>query len=401
VRHRALVLAVILSALLLWAGGGEKLREFFAAAGESTRALAPSGVQTTAAETIDSLLAKSAQLPGMREAIEESQPYAINVCGQEQPIVVDPQADAPNDHEKALQAQSDRILRTLGSAMAASSDDATQAVGLQMLTVGQDDRAAAQAQLFALAAKTKSASAYRAAFAQCRFGIKPPGCNEISAKQLTELDPENADSWLNLADEELAAKRPDAAAAAFARAAQAKRYDLYYAEPFKLTQPLVESLQTPLEQMLASYSMVGIAAALPYSQFQQTMKRCEKRAVDQDPKRHAECRQLGSLLAQSDTIIGNNLGLAILERVAGSAAELEAIKTKRDALRYVHIDALMLTRGLRREDELYSCEAARRIKEYIPKLIDGGEMGLVRQELQRQNLTEEQAAALYRARKPS
>jgi tetratricopeptide (TPR) repeat protein len=398
---RALLAAAVLVALLLWAGGGEKLRELFWTAGEPMRASAPSRAQTPATETIDSLLAKSAKLPGMREAIEQTQPYALNVCGQDKQITIDPQIDAPNHQEEALQAQADRILRALGTTLAASSDDATQALGLQMLAVDQDGRAAAQAQLFALAGKTKSASAYRVAFAQCRLSIKPPGCSAISAKRLTELDPENADSWLHLADEELAAKRTDAAAAAFARAAQAKRYDLHYAEPFKLAQPAIENLQTPLEQMLASHSVVGIAAAFPIPQFQQTMKRCEKRAVDQDPKRHAECHYLGNLLAYSDTIVGSSVGLAIQERVARSAAELEAIKIKRDAMRYVQMDALDFTRGLQREDIPYSCEVARRTKDYIARLIRMGEIGLMHQELQRQNLTEEQAAVLYRARKPS
>ncbi|MGL4576225.1 MAG: hypothetical protein ACRCV9_15695, partial [Burkholderiaceae bacterium] len=82
-----------------------------------------------------------------------------------------------------------------------------------------------------------------------------------------------------------------------------------------------------------------------------------------------------------------------------SAAELNAIKVRRDAYRYAQSKLMDLPTDLQPQDWFYSCEAARRFKVFTNKLVQVGEMGWIREELQRQSLSEEQAAALYRARK--
>ncbi|MGL4574079.1 MAG: hypothetical protein ACRCV9_04730, partial [Burkholderiaceae bacterium] len=304
----------LLIALLLWAGSSGKLHALFADSSQLAGTPAAHGTQTPPAETIDSLLAKSMDLPGMREAAEQAQPFTMNVCGLDKPLIVDPQAEEPSEAEKALYAETDRVMLALGKTLAHSIDDATQALGLQLISMTEAERSAADAKLFALAAKTKSAYAYRTALFRCRFAAKTADCGALSAKRLTELEPDNADSWLHLADEELAAKRPEAAAAAYARAAHAKRYDLYYAEPLKLAQAALANLRTPLELTVAPQGLVGLATAFPVGQFQQVFRRCDARIVAHDPQRRAECRQLGDLLAQSDTIIGTQAGLSLREQ---------------------------------------------------------------------------------------
>jgi hypothetical protein len=297
VRLWGTIFVALLIGLLLWAGSSGKLRAVFADNSES--APAPPGAQRPPAETIDSLLAKSLHLPGMREAIEQAQPYAVNICGLDKPMMVSPLAEEDSPEQKALEVRSQRVLDAALRTLAASSDDAVRAMSLRVRIWEEKKGAEARAELAELARTTKSAFAYRAALDTCQYNDKKPAaCREINVRRLIELDPENSASWLMLAAQERAAGRADAAAAAFERAARATRHETGFGQTMAQAAQVIATHQSPTDQALATVVVIGIAMTTPVPMYGDVIRYCEKPIVDRDPQRRSVCPATGAAHAK-------------------------------------------------------------------------------------------------------
>jgi hypothetical protein len=209
VKHRAGLLVLLSAGTALWWWQHHRAEVMQTQAKPASTNSTPGTTQTN---TLDDLLAKSLRIPEIAQASERNAPYSLNVCGRA-PVLVLPEQDEDPAQIQQLHASIEPALQAVWQRMRTSGDDATRAIGLTALALDADSVQA----LATLAQQTKDPLAYKIALDKCqRFaGVEP--CQALHPKQLTELDPDNADSWLMLAHHEMNARQPEAAAAAFAQ----------------------------------------------------------------------------------------------------------------------------------------------------------------------------------------
>lgn len=158
------------------------------------------------------------------------------------------------------------------------------------------------------------------------------GCDADAAlRRLQAREPDNAAVWLMAAD--VADARADEAgfAAALRRAAQARRYDLHYGSQWSRVREALQGVPLPpLDDETRRYltegriepatsddmraTLAGMAVDLPIAQASQ--RRCRE---DRTPYR-TDCAAVGALMADSDTFIGQMLGLSLMARLTADDA---------------------------------------------------------------------------------
>lgn len=179
------------------------------------------------------------------------------------------------------------------------------------------------------AAKADPGAAGIAALAQmtCSF-IK--GCDAVSRGQhLLTIDPDNALAWMP----ELHAARmtTDAAKATdlLQRMAQSKKFDTYhFSIGARVRQTLLRApghagpdLKILAPHMQSSAEANLIAVRYTHIPAYQTLVRACDTSRSQFPQRRASCRNIGLLLEQSGTRIGNHIGLALHRHCAANAPD--------------------------------------------------------------------------------
>jgi hypothetical protein len=227
-----------------------------------------------------------------------------------------------------------------------------------------------------LAATTHDPQTYAAAFRACHaFRTDPAAaasCANLRAEQLAQLDPDNATSWFEVANEAANRKDDKAVESALLRAAQGKRVDSLLLPYLDLTKGIdihYEPVRTLILMRLA-----GSYFAQPLPPYAVISTYCSKEMAG-SPGRKDGCMALASLLAErGPDLLAVRLGAAIGERAGWPADRIAHYAEERKA-----IDAEMVraTPGVGSLD----CDWSARLETWVAGVTNHGEAGYIRQRL--------------------
>ena len=239
--------------------------------------------------------------------------------------------------------------------------------------------------LVQLAVGTGDPAVYATALYACsaKFGDPAGGsCGQLSADGWARLDPDNAVPWLLLAGK--ARDRHDGAAeaAAFGRAAQASMSDSYVYSMYTFAEPELPSDLTPAQRSYLAAEVIGIEAATAHTEFSAASKHCSSEAM-RDSNVRQQCRSLADLwVTRGTTLLDFGIGTGIGARAGWPAQRVNDLKMKRDALMQVIEETAPAG-----NDDTWSCEAVQRSNAYVSRMARLGEMGAVRDALERSGET--------------
>ena len=108
-------------------------------------------------------------------------------------------------------------------------------------------------------------------------------------------DADNAVPWLELAAKARREKDAAAEAAAFARAAQAHRYETYNWSLFSFAQAAIPADATAADRWLLATQVIGVEAAMVISPYQPLFQYCSREAQS-DAAVRRQCNALAELL---------------------------------------------------------------------------------------------------------
>jgi hypothetical protein len=238
------------------------------------------------------------------------------------------------------------------------------------------------------------------AFMLARLACKrfaPERCGDFSAKRWAQIDSDNIQSWLALADE--AAKRKDASAQrdALLRATGATRDHMGYDVTIRHLQSHMPADLSPLERGLVQIAQLSTLWSIPVAGYQQLTVACRSGTGSAAPllPRSACEHAAETLVKNSDHLLGMQLGAALFSTVSSATAAAQTAYEQRDALRHVSQAVYARHPPLER---LYTCDAMAALDQQLRDTAAiGGEVAYVIQQMRRMNLSQAEAAARYRA----
>ncbi|QQP94727.1 hypothetical protein [Lysobacter enzymogenes] len=254
------------------------------------------------------------------------------------------EADPPQAASAAWQAASDTLLRAHLRRLAEREDLQSQRDLLRLQTLSPNfhtqsaqrlarERLGVIARVRAAAPADTEADWYHAELCVRRHPPATQGCDPGPAlRRLQAAEPDNAAVWLLAADAADARHDPAGYLLSLRRAAAARRYDLHYARHWS---GALESLQRlplpPLDPPTRRYLndedpdaasdadmrtlLATMAAPLPLP----TAAVLNCRAPEDEER--AACAAVAGLMAASDTLIGQTLGLSTMARLSADAAD--------------------------------------------------------------------------------
>jgi len=245
------------------------------------------------------------------------------------------------DMDKRLAARIRTAKERFLGALNQSSDRREQALGLMLqhfeaTRPPHRDGSAALDALARLAADSADPAVYEMALltcgkAQTRSGVS--GCDGISATRWTEIDPDNAVSWLTSASEAKQLNDTVNEALDLHRAAASQRFDNYSTSLLAMAQPAMPKDLTRLEEYYLDVDVIGVASAmvLPYGRAIQDCQAASGSDGDSnDCDRIAE-RMVADGRTMIDLAIASHLG----EKAGWPAQRLSDLKRERAALTMV------------------------------------------------------------------
>ena len=359
-----------------------------------------------------------AALPPARKASE------VEVCGVGVVDLASPEGAAQikrasDDAEvvvgrliQAMQTSADIGMRAIGlylgsvrAGMEAARDNtaqegdcgASQACGQQLESSMRDYRNGAQPLIDTLArvaSTTLDPMAYGIAVQACRS--REPGqrragaCQLVSAEQWARLDPDNAVAWLHVAAS--AHSRDDGAVEvdALQRVASARGSRLYGDRAPDVALSLLPVGIAPLERADVEFSLLVASVGWALPEYQSVSRYCSVEAV-RDANRRQSCDAIASsLVAHGSTLIDLAIGKVVGTRAGWPDERIDAVKAEFDAARA--IQARIFPTG----DEMLACDSIAKVRTYLGRVAQGGELGAVRLAIQESGETIADLAREYR-----
>lgn len=203
----------------------------------------------------------------------------------------------------------------------------------------------------------------------------PKGCSALSPRRLTQLDPDNAAAWLELATREASGQDE-----ALFRASQASRYDSRWGqlaaridEAMPPDMPALQRL-TVVEHAIGLMSAYGVSGSLTANRY------CSDAAV-RDANRAQLCDQLARTMVQrSPGSLDVLLGHAIGARLGWPAEQRQAL---RDAVQAASVLTTKATPG----DAPYACAAVDAQLKQFHETQRSGELVAAQRAIERSGLS--------------
>jgi hypothetical protein len=228
-----------------------------------------------------------------------------------------------------------------------------------------------------LAQATDDPQVYAWAYRACaRSAAEAIGdCLQVSAPQWTRMDPDNAEPWLEVAEE--ARRRNDDAAfddAMFHVAAAQRHHDGFGL----LAATIVDHAPQDERYLLGTENMVDVATGVDLPpQWTAVKAYCSPSAVA-EPNRRETCERVAGLLAERSTsLMARHIGEDLTERLGSSAERLGAISLRRDA----ELRATNLKWANPRKSDPMHCEGSRRTVESVRNVAEFGEVEMQRRDM--------------------
>jgi hypothetical protein len=265
------------------------------------------------------------------------------------------------------------------AALLDSSDLRARTIGLvlQWTESHRDDSAAradvSRDELVQLAAGGNDATVYGITAGLCQAGFPNAdaagACERISLTEWARLDPDNGVPWIAIAQAARATGDTRAEAAAFARAAAARKIDSFSESLLSFAINEMPQEAAPLEKLALAIKLIGAEAAWGRPVVE-IMRYCSVDAVKQDETRK-ECNAVAELLVGPGTTLLNvGLGARLGERVGWPAERVRQITDEKDAL---------LQLGTSYERNPWSCDTVSRTNALIAKRAQVGELEALRE----------------------
>jgi hypothetical protein len=222
--------------------------------------------------------------------------------------------------------------------------------------------------------------------------LSPSGsCQQITLQHWSAIDADNAVPWLLLAGKAHTANDVATEAAAFGHAAGAHRADAYNFSLYSVTESALPGDVTPLERWILGIALIGIESATGSLQYGIASRHCSTAAM-QDPELRQQCDALaGLLVSKGTTLLDQSVGTIIGTRAGWPQRRTASLVEEHDALMQV-----VLQTAPGDSDDMWSCEAVQRGNAYLAQRLRLGELGAVRDTLERSGETVPELAAKHR-----
>jgi hypothetical protein len=331
-------------------------------------------------------LVKSPALLGPQSLPDGSR--KVEICGFGK-VTVDP--TDPMAASTYVGARAEKAAQKWLSALLNSDDYRARAVGLFL--EGKIDGGAtvqpmteqARESLVQLAVGTADPAVYATALYACGAGFSDPAnaaCRQISADGWARRDPDNAVPWLLLAGKARDKHDVAAEAQAFSRAAKASMSNSYAFSMYAFAEPELPGDLTPTERSYLAVEVIGIEAAIAQNEFNVASKHCSTEAIA-DGNVRQQCGSLAELwVTRGTTLLDFGIGTNIGARAGWPAQKVSDLKMERDALMQV-----ITQTGPASNDDTWSCDAVQRGNAYVSRMARMGEMGAMRDVLERSGET--------------
>ncbi len=225
----------------------------------------------------------------------------------------------------------------------------------------------------------------------------PERCGDFSAKRWAQIDSDNIQSWLALADEAKNSKDALAQRDALLRATGARRDHMGYDATIRHLQAHMPAELSTLERGLVQMVQLSTLWSLSIEGYQQLISACATSAGNAAPLLPGSAceRAADTLVKNSDHLLGLHLGANLFRKLSSTTLAAQAAYEQSDALQ--HISKAVYARHPQM-DQLYTCDAMAVIDQQLrDTAVSGGEVAYVMQQMRRMNLTQAEAAARYRA----
>ena len=215
-------------------------------------------------------------------------------------------------------------------------------------------------------------------------------CRQLSLQRWTRMDPDNAVPWLLLAGKARARHDSAAESDAFSHAAIAHKIDSYTDSVLAFAEPELPRDVTPLERSYLATEVIGIESAMWSPQYSVAGQHCSNDAMKDNTVRQ-QCDSLAELLVTKGTNL-LDLGLAktIGVRAGWPNERVEELALEQNALLQT-----ILQQFPSDNDKLWTCDAVTRVNAYMVQRVRRGELGALRDALERSGETVEAMAQKY------
>jgi hypothetical protein len=255
------------------------------------------------------------------------------------------------------------------------------------------DPEAARDDLVQLAIATKDPAVFALAYTNCqkRFDVTASqgACAQLSLDDWTRADADNAAPWLAMAAK--ARQENDAAAetAAFARAAQAHRYETYNWHLYSFAQAAIPDGITAADRWILTTQIIGVEAAMPMP-YQPLFQYCSRDA-QMDATVHRQCNALADLLVnKATTLLEFSMGKSLGTRVGWPAERVDKLTQE--------FKASMQVIGQMTESDpkqQWSCDSVARGNAFMSQWVELGERGLAKQGIEESGETVAELSRKY------
>jgi hypothetical protein len=304
----------------------------------------------------------------------------LQVCGLGRVLPTTADADNINEYVEGVTREAhDRWESTLLD----SSESRARAVGLVIqsaeyrrseLPVQAEE---SRDELARLAATDKEPAVYALAVGLCRTYLSDPiaegACARLSLSEWTQVDPDNAEPWIAVAQ---AARRNgdlSAEASAFEHAAAAHSMDNSSESLFSVGLREIPQDVTPLEKAAITTELFGYLAAWAQPGFREISEHCSAEAL-QDVKIHNECNAVAELMVDHrSTLLNSVMGARVGERVGWPAERVSQLRGEREAM--IGFDPIS-------HQEPWSCQSVSRLNAYMERRAQVGERAAIREQLE-------------------
>ena len=260
-------------------------------------------------------------------------------------------------------------------------------------------------QLAKIAIGSMDPSLYATAFHACNSTDLPAKgfCQQISARQWAQRDPENGNAWLYVLTHhppELQGKANANVDAAMFRLSKTKTFDLEFPllSKFPKNYTALQSENLLVQQELNEITL-GLYMSSSLPAYQHIMNYCKGDLLE-DVNRRQVCNQVANNLVDNDgTMLGYTIGKKMGERLEWSVEKLSELREEHDAMRGVELSLLDdLTKPVNSAAEqiTQSCQWTVRTSKQLMRRMQLGEIAYLRDLIKHQSLSNAELAANYR-----
>lgn len=276
-------------------------------------------------------------------------------------------------------------------------DEAREAANLARLTEIDE--------IAKLAAHSPDPQLYAQAFHACNSlkDNQQGFCNQISAAQWTQRDPENGSAWLFALTQAATAskgKHNGATEAALFRLSQVKKFDL----GLSLLSELKRGAPMQSENVFVRQNLLQLAAGTYFATalpgYQHTLSYCKGEALADANRRHT-CDQIAAKLTRDEgSMIGLAIGLKMGENLAWAPEKIADLREELDALNESTrsgFDGLLAKESTDpATQELQVCLWMVRNTNRIENIMQHGEVWNLKNQIAKQKTSRAELAAAYR-----